>query len=154
MSPFQWIEGFQLVRLIVTMPGLYPALSALHILGIGVLLGSIAVVDLRLLGIFDARFDPVLKDLVRLALSGFAVAAAAGVLIASVRIGSYAQNPAFLAKLILVIAAGANALALRIAARAGDISHLAGRPGGRAAAALSLCLWLGAVFAGRWIAFV
>lgn len=153
ISLFQWIEGLPAVRLIVIVPWLYPTISALHILGIGILIGSIAPVDLRLLRILGPKFDPVVPALTRLALTGFAVAVMTGLLLASVRVGSYAQNPAFLAKLTILLAAGGNAIALRIASRPGDVVSMVGRARGHAAAIASLGLWLGAVFAGRWIAF-
>ncbi|MDY6961140.1 MAG: hypothetical protein SV862_04505, partial [Pseudomonadota bacterium] len=62
---FQWIEAFSLVRLIVTIPGLYPAISALHILGIALLVGPIATVDLRILGFLGGKLDKVRKRLVQ-----------------------------------------------------------------------------------------
>lgn len=142
-----------MVRLIVTVPWLYPAISALHILGIGIIIGSIASVDLRLLRVLGPQFDAVLPTLVRLALFGFAIAATTGLLLVSVRIGNYAQNNAFLAKLTILLAAGLNAIGLRLAARSGSVVGMVGRARGRAAAVASLGLWLGAVFAGRWIAF-
>lgn len=151
---FQWIESLHVVRLIVTVPGIYPTLSALHILSIGVLLGTIVSVDLRLLRVLGAKFDAVIPTLIHMALIGFALAATTGLLLASVRIGNYAQNPAFLAKLAILLAAGSNAIALRIVSRPGDVLNMVGRPRGRAAAIASLGLWPGAVFAGRWIAFV
>ncbi|WP_185984340.1 DUF6644 family protein [Aureimonas mangrovi] len=153
-SFFEWIEGLQAVRLIVTVPGIYPMISALHILGIGVLFGSILPVDLRLLGVLGADFDAVVPALIRLALCGFALTATTGIVLASVRIGSYAQNPAFLAKLVILLAAGTNAIALRVASHTSDVVGMVGGLGGRTAALVSLSLWSGAVVAGRWIAFI
>lgn len=153
MALFQWVEGLHAVRLIVTVPWVYPTISALHILGIGILIGSIASVDLRLLRVLGPKFDAVIPTLIRMALTGFAVAATTGLLLASVRIGNYAQNPPFLIKLAILLAAGSNAIALRIASPPGDVVSMVGRPRGQAAAIVSLSLWLGAVFAGRWIAF-
>jgi hypothetical protein len=153
-SLLEWIEALYLVRLIVTVPGLYPAISALHILGIGLLVGCIAVVDLRLLGVLGSPFDEALAGLVRVALTGFAVAVLTGLLLVSVRIGSYAGNPAFIAKMAILLSAGTNAVALRVTAGSSNIKMLVGTPQGRLAAGLSLTLWGGAVFSGRWIAFL
>lgn len=154
MEIFQWIEGLPLVRLIVTTPWVYPTISALHIIGIGVLLGSILPVDLRLLRVLGPGSDVVMPALVRMAITGFAVAATTGLLLASVRIGNYAGNPAFLAKMVILAAAGVNAVFVRALARPGDVVSLGGRTAGRFAAIFSLCCWTGAVFAGRWIGFV
>ncbi len=45
------IEQWPLVRFIATAPGAYPVLSALHILGIALLVGPILLVDLRMIGV-------------------------------------------------------------------------------------------------------
>lgn len=153
-AAFQWIEALPLVRMIVTVPGLYPVISALHILGIALLVGCIATVDLRLLGVFSAKLDEALPGLIRVALTGFAVAVTTGLLLASVRIGNYASNPAFVTKMAILLAAGTNALLLRLAARSADVRHRLGTFRGRLAAGLSLALWTSAVFSGRWIAFI
>ncbi|MBY3211736.1 DUF6644 family protein [Rhizobium laguerreae] len=153
-AAFQWIEALPLVRMIVTVPGLYPAISALHILGIALLLGCIVTVDLRLLGVFSAKLDEALPGLIRVALAGFAVAATTGVLLVSVRIGHYAFNPAFLTKMAILLIAGTNALVLRLGAGSADVRDGLGPSHARLAAGLSLALWTSAVFSGRWIAFI
>ncbi|NNU36025.1 hypothetical protein G9X64_05915 [Rhizobium sophorae] len=153
-AAFRWIEALPLVRMIVTVPGLYPAISALHIFGIALLVGCIVTVDLRLLGVVSAKLDEALPGLVRVALAGFAVAATTGVLLVSVRIGNYAFNPAFLAKMALLLIAGTNALVLRLGTGSADVRGGLGTSHGRLAAGLSLALWTSAVFSGRWIAFI
>lgn len=153
-AAFQWIEALPLVRMIATIPGLYPAISALHILGIALLVGCIAIVDLRLLGVFSAKLDEALPSLIRVALAGFAVAATTGLLLVSVRIGNYASNPAFVTKMAILLAAGTNALLLRLAPGSADVRHGLGTFRGRLAAGMSLALWTSAVFSGRWIAFI
>lgn len=135
------IEALALVRLIATSSWLYPVISALHILGIAMLVGPIVLADLRLLRLLGPQFDPVMPALQRTALAGFALAAVSGLLLASVQVSSYATNPFFLAKMLILLAAGANALWLA----------MGGAP--RIAGLLSLLLWLGAILAGRWIGF-
>jgi hypothetical protein len=148
------IEASAPVRLLVTNGGVYPLISALHILGIATLLGSIIVVDLRLLRYLGPQIDPALATLVRVAIAGFVIAVMAGMLLMSVRITNYAFNPAFQAKLFLLLAAGTNAMALRMRLRRDHLMRAVGTSSGALAAAVSLILWVGAVIAGRWIAFV
>lgn len=148
------VEASAPVRFIVTTPLVYPAISAFHIIGIAVTLGSIVPVDLRLLGVLGPRFDAVLGALVRNALIGFSIAATTGLLLASVRVANYAENPAFMLKLVVLLAAGLNALLLRLVSRTRSVSEIVGRRGGRIAAGASLSLWMAAVFSGRWIAFM
>lgn len=148
------IEQLAPVRWLALAPIAYPALSALHIVGIALLVGPIAVVDLRLAGWLSPRFDPALDALANAAAAGLAIAAATGVWLFAVRAGEYAANAAFLAKLALVAAGVANALLLRLAGRGRPLAGRVGTPGGRASGLASLALWLSAVLAGRWIAFV
>ncbi|MBY5666324.1 hypothetical protein [Rhizobium leguminosarum] len=151
---FLWIESIPAVRFISTAPVIYPVISALHLMGIALLFGSIIAVDLRLLGVVGPQFDPVLQSLVRLAVFGFLLAAISGALLASIRITDYAENPAFLIKLSIVFLAGVNALVLRLKSITPGISESVGRPYARIAGAISVFLWTGAVLAGRWIAFI
>jgi hypothetical protein len=135
---------------------LYPLVNAAHIIGIGLLLGAIATLDLRLLGAFRRVPLPLLAPpLVRVAAAGLLLALASGFLLFSVRPQAYLDNPAFLAKLGLVALGLANVALLRLAP--GWRRALAGgAPGAapRLAAGLSLLAWIGAILAGRWIAFI
>lgn len=148
------IEGLPHVRFLTQNSVAYPAVSALHLFGIALVFGSIVPVDLRLLRLLGAQFDPVLPTLVRTALIGFAIAATSGLLLASIRILDYAQNPAFLIKMVILLSAGANAFVLRIRSGSRHVENTIGRTACIAAAAMSLGLWTSAVLAGRWIAFV
>ncbi|PHK96811.1 DUF2214 domain-containing protein [Pseudoroseomonas rhizosphaerae] len=134
----------------------YPLANAAHILAIGLLLGAIATLDMRLLGAFRAvPLAHLAGPLSRVAGWGLALALATGLLLFSVSPGAYLGNPAFQIKLALVLAGTLNALALHRGApwrRA-----LAGGHAGaalRVAALLSLLLWSAAVLAGRWIGFL
>ncbi len=149
-----WLESTALANFIAVTPWAYPLISALHLFGIALLFGSMVPVDLRLLKVLGSQFDAVLQPLIRTALIGFAVAVPSGVWLASVRISEYLENPAFLAKLALLLLAGVNALALRLLAGPRGVVNMVGRLAGRIAATASLVLWIAAVLAGRWIAFV
>lgn len=134
----------------------YAALNATHILSIAVLVGSIATLDLRALGLFRAApFAALAPPLSRMAALGVLLAIATGFLLFSVRPLVYAENPAFLAKLSLVVLGVVNALFLR-STRAWR-EAIEGAPiadAVRAAAFRSLLIWAGAIFAGRWIGFL
>ena len=149
-----WIEESFLARFVATTPLIYPLTSAIHLIGISLLVGSIVMVDLRLLGFAGAQFDAALSSFVRISLFGFSVAVTTGVLLASVRIVDYAANPAFQAKMLILLAAGLNAALLRMISGYREMSQMVGKRMGRIAALASLFLWTSAILAGRWIAFV
>jgi hypothetical protein len=150
----QAIEVLAPVRAIATTPGLYPALSALHILGVGILVGSIATVDLRLLRLIGSQVDDAVPWLIRFAIGGFVLAAVTGLCLASVRIAAYAQNAAFLAKLILLMIGGTNACLLRLCRHRIQETEDHRVLVGALAGVVSLTVWIATIAAGRWIAFV
>lgn len=134
----------------------YPWLSATHILSLGLLVGAVVVLDLRLLGVFrTSAVEQLAGPLGRVAGIGLAVALATGAMLFSVQPGHYLDNPAFLTKLGLVAVGLANACVVR--SRSGWRQVLRGgpiTPALRLSAGLSLVAWIGAVFAGRWIAYL
>ncbi|WP_439599057.1 DUF2214 domain-containing protein [Falsiroseomonas sp.] len=135
---------------------LYLLVNAAHVLGLGLLVGAIATLDLRLLGAFRAAPLPVLAPpLVRVAAVGLGLAALTGLALFSTRPATYLENPAFLAKLGLLAVALAN-LALLHAGRPWRAALAGGVVAGRLrlAAAVSLSAWLGVLLAGRWIGFL
>jgi hypothetical protein len=134
----------------------YPLVNAAHIMSIGLLLGSIVTLDLRLLGLFRGYSIAGLgPPLWRVAAFGLILAMVTGFLLFSTRPLTYAENPAFLAKLVLIWLGVLNVVVLRYN------RHWRQAVGGarvhgsvRAAAFVSLFTWLGAVVAGRWIGFL
>jgi hypothetical protein len=134
----------------------YLLVNAAHILGIGLLFGAIATLDLRLLGAFRAAplalFGPPLW---RVAATGLALAAATGFWLFTTRPAAYLENPAFLAKLGLIFAGLLNLAVLHRRAAWGRALAGGAVPASvRAAALASLLAWAGTVVAGRWIGFL
>lgn len=137
-------------------PTAYLLVNAAHVLGIGLLIGAIATLDLRIIGAFAAHplahLGPPLR---RVAAAGLGLAAATGLLLFSTRPLAYVENPAFLAKMALIALALLNIALLHAGPRwrealAGSAPHV----GLRAAALVSLLAWPGVLLAGRWIGFL
>jgi hypothetical protein len=130
----------------------YAAVSALHVLGIALLVGGILPLDLRLLGFWPAVETRALAAvLTPMAAGGLLLAAATGVLLFSVRPLEYAQVPVLWAKLGLIALGAAGALAFRW--RVGRDPERASRRLRVTAALASIGVWLGALACGRLIAF-
>ena len=133
----------------------YPWVNGLHVLSIGVL-GTIALLDLRLLGAFrHVSVSQLAATSIQLAASGLVGAILTGLLLFSVQPAHYLTNPAFLAKLPIVAVGLLNITLLRLSPD-WPIALADGPIPGRvkAAAAISLTAWVAAVFAGRWIGFL
>ena len=134
----------------------YPLTSAAHIVGLGLLIGSVVALDLRLLGVIRrvslADFAPLLS---RLAAVGVLLAVTTGVMLFSVQPNHYLNNSAFLLKLILIALALINVLVVHSLPQWRAIQRGAAASWPLKLSALtSLLLWLAVIVAGRWIAFL
>lgn len=135
---------------------LYLLVNAAHIGAIGLLIGSIVPLDLRLLGVLKptslALLAPVLA---RTASLGLALAVLTGATLFTVRPQEYLQNPAFVVKMGLLGAGAINAWLVRRGGAWGQVLQ-GRRPSSalRCQAAVSLLLWTGCLVAGRWIGFL
>lgn len=140
------IEQLGPVRLLKSSFYAYPLVSALHVAAIGCVFTCVALLDLRVLGAIRALpagpFDRMFR---RLALCAFALAAASGAALFSVRASDYAAMPVFLAKMGLIGAAALNFAAFVAIERRG------GAP--RVLALSSLGLWTAVLLCGRFIGF-
>lgn len=136
----------------------YPALETAHVLGLGLLVGAIFALDLRLLGWHrDLPVDRMAHHLLPLVWIGFAVNAASGVLLFMSDAVEFATNPALQVKLALIGLAGLNALwfQLRVAPSLDAWRVHAKTPAAaRGAALVSIALWLAVITAGRMIAYI
>src|SRR5262245_24268517 len=136
-------------------PVLYPAAEILHIIGFVLLVGSIIALDLRLLGIGRAiAIQPLARLLLPLSRIGFVVALGMGFLLFSADAAHVVRNPAFQAKLLLIAAALANIVIAHLGSWRRALLWRGDAPvGAKATGFASLLLWIGAICAGRLIAY-
>ena len=139
-----------------SVPMAYIIVNASHILGIGLILGAILPLDLRLMGAFRTVSLPVVGPfLSRAAMIGVILAVLTGLWLFSVAPGEYMTNRAFLIKAGLLVAALINIgfqhlnPAFQRALRGGSLTT-----GVKLSAALSFTLWLSVLISGRWIGFL
>lgn len=134
----------------------FPLLESIHVLAATFLVGSILMVDLRLLGL-ASRKHPVARIVREVvpwtyAASVFSVVTGAGLFIT--RASSYADNRAFQIKMVLLLFAGLNMAVFHLmTARGVERADEVGitTPASRFAGACSLVLWVAILLAGRWI---
>ncbi len=135
----------------------FPIAEAIHIMAFAIVVGSIVVLDLRLLGL--SRRIPVAKlsaHIVPWTLGAFAFAVASGLSMFTAHTADYLTNPVFMLKMGLILAAGVNAAMLHVGAMqsgaAWDID--AGPPlRVKVAAGASILLWLSVIACGRLLAY-
>ncbi len=142
--------GFVGLPALAAHPWAYPALEVVHIVGIALLVGNLALLELRVWG--GARELPMAalaRASLTLALAGFGIVALSGLTMFAASPNELLANRAFVIKMGLVLLAGLNAALFH--AR-GGLLRLDGVA--RAQTALSLGLWLGVMICGRWIAYL
>jgi hypothetical protein len=149
-SLLQALENTSFATAIREGPVLFPWIECVHVLALTLVLGSIAVVDLRLIGL--ASRDRGVADITAAVLPvtwiAFVCAATTGALMFSSNATTYASNIYFRIKMILIVAAGVN-MGVYQHWRTAEATPTRARIAG----AVSLGLWLSIVAAGRWIGF-
>lgn len=150
---FEWCEATALGQVVRTSVWLFPAIEAVHLLGLCALGGTLLVVDLRMLGAGLTR-QPLgaLAGAVQPWLAGSVVLlVATGVPLFLSEALKCFYNPSFWVKMVTLPLALAFTFTVRrrVAAHPGrDTSALT-----RLVATVSLLLWFTVAAAGRWIGF-
>ena len=132
----------------------YWFILSLHAVGMGLLVGASVVIDLRILGVVrDLPLAP-LKDLYRIIWTGFWIQAASGTLLLIAYPTKALTNPDFYIKLTLIAFAvtAMQVLKKRVFGDSG-LSESDMMMKGKALAVWSLVFWVGAVTAGRLLAY-
>jgi len=138
---------------------LFPWVEAVHVLAITLVVGSIAIVDLRLLGLasLDRALSRLTADVLPCTWAAFGVAVISGALLFSSNATGYAHNTQFQVKFVFLALAGVNMAIFHLFAGR-DIERwgaalLATPLRARVAGAVSLLFWIMVVAAGRWVGF-
>jgi hypothetical protein len=128
------------------------------VLAITIVIGTIALIELRLLGVtsLNRPVSRVLKDVLPVTWSAFGFATLSGFLLFSSNASTYAHNTFFLAKAAMLLVAGLNAFAFHTFTTrslprwdSATVTPVQAKLSG----ALSLVMWVGIVACGRWVGF-
>ena len=141
------LEGLWLAQAMKHSPWLYPTVETMHIWGIGMLFGSVVVMDLRVLG-FGRTLN--LSDLSRLGIAvaviGFGLAVLTGSLMFIAQASELISSRLFILKMCMIYLLLANAVILRVRTIDNSMSKMQ--------ALLSLAGWASVIGMGRWLAYV
>jgi hypothetical protein len=158
LSWCQWLENTPMSATLRDSLWLFPAIETVHLFGIVALVGSTAILDLRLMGLTLARI-PIPKLTRRVlpwAWLGFGIQVATGFFLFASEASRVYLNPAFRFKMLMLAAAGLNALLFHATANR-SAARWEGRNATPMAAKIaglsSLALWFAIVIAGRMIAY-
>jgi len=151
---FKWCDDTWLCNAIKATTWVFPLTETIHILALVVLLGSILLVDLRLLGVGIRKFTPLqIAGELRTYISwGLGIILVTGWLLFMAEPLKAYDNMAFLPKITLLFSA--ILFHYTIFRKASSINTLSTPILAKFAALLSLFLWFGIGVAGRAIGFV
>ncbi len=130
----------------------FPVLECIHIVGFGVTVGTVALVDFRLLGFGMRRQSPadLNKDTSRWTLFGLVVMIFSGLMLFSSDPDMYYLNWAFLVKMVFLL----SAIVFNYTVHRNVVLSGASPGFTKFVACLSLLLWIGVVFGGIFIGFL
>jgi len=149
---FRWLVNSPWSHAINSYEWVFPLVQSLHFIGFAMSIGTIAIVDFRLLGLGMRRQAPaeLAADLEPWTRAGIAVMLTTGPLMFSTDAVAYHYNPSFQFKMVCLTLALLMHFTLHRRAVQPDVHPIAAK----LAAAASLLLWTAVVAGGRMIAFI
>lgn len=156
MGFLTWLQSTAFATMVAEALWAYPLFETMHTLGMAMLVGSLGLINLRVLGYKPEL--PILgtKDLLPLAWLGFTLNLISGLALFTSDAVYFWESYTFRIKMVLILLGGINAFVLgRTAFRRAELAGgtYAASPGVKLTAASSLVFWVGAIIAGRLIAY-
>jgi len=156
MGFLEWLQGTWVGVLVAESLWGYPLLETIHSIGMAMMIGSLGLINLRVLGYKPDLPLLDMQQLLPLAWVGFTLNAISGTLLFTSDAVYFFSKYTFRIKMVLIVLGGINAALLgRRVFRAAAAGAPAAPPasGTKWIAITSLVFWIGAVCAGRLIAY-
>jgi uncharacterized membrane protein len=153
-----YVDGLAFSQFVRENEMAFPWIESFHVLAVAIVIGSIFIVDARLIGLRSYRKNAsgVISDLLPYTWAAFILAVLTGAMMFCSDAVRYGNSQVFQAKVVALVLAGANMGIFhatefrRIADWDVDITPPAGA---RFAGVASIAVWTSVVFLGRWIGF-
>ncbi len=153
-----WLENTRMASDIRASTWLFPTIESIHVLAITMVVGSVAMFDLRLLGIAsrDRSVSELHKEILPWTWAAFGCAVVAGSLLFSSDATKYYHNGPFRMKMVALLLIGLNTAIFEFGAFRGVSRWDSERKtplAAKLAGGISIVLWIMVVGFGRWIGF-
>jgi hypothetical protein len=154
----QWLEGSWLAVLIHTSKPIFTAIEVVHVIAISSVILTIAIVDLRLLGLASTErpFSSLARAVLPWTWVAFALAAIAGSLMFISQATAYFMSTTFWIKMGIMLLAGINMIVFEFVTVRGvktwDLDPMPPTPA-RLAGAISISCWALVFIFGRLTGF-
>ena len=152
------LENCALAQFIAASSWAFPTIETIHVIAIVTVAGSVAVMDLRLIGAAskECAVTEMSRDTLPWTWGAFVIAVITGSLLFISKATTYIANPFLIWKMVLIVLAGANMAVFHFftwrTVNKWDVGCEVPLPG-KIAGGLSLGLWVLVVFVARWIGF-
>jgi hypothetical protein len=158
LDAMKWIQGLSFATAVRESTWLFPAIETLHVLALVFVIGSISMLDLRLLGVASRPIavQRLSNEVLPWTWTAFSVALFTGSLLFASKAVTYYRDAPFRLKMMFLLLAGVNMLIFHAGAfrTVRSWNHQLPPPAAaRVAGGLSLVFWVGVVVCGRWIGF-
>ena len=146
-TPLVALEGFWLAQAMKYSTWLYPTVETVHIWGVGMLFGSVVLMDLRVLGLGKALDYSAFSRLgIAVSVLGFSLAVLTGSMLFITHAGDLIASRLFILKMSLIFLLITNAVLLRM--------RVVINAATKVQAVISLVGWASVIGLGRWLAYV
>lgn len=154
----EWLQATSLAVFIHRTAWAFTTVELVHVFAISLVVGTIAMVDLRLLGLASTkrRFTELAGQVLPITWVAFAFAVIAGSLLFISQATAYFASTTFRIKMAIIVLAGINMLVFELITVRGvqewDAKPVPALPA-RLAGGISLTCWILVVIFGRWTGF-
>ena len=153
-----WLASTDLSQIIVTNLWMIPAIQSVHIVAIGVLVGSLFMLDMRILGVLsgDQPISAVNRRFGPWIWGAIAVLLVSGLLLIVGEPARELLSFSFWAKMVMLLIGIAIVIAFQIHLRANQAqweASFVAAPTTKALAIISIFIWVAIIFLGRFIAW-
>jgi hypothetical protein len=161
MTPVGALEASGLGQAMRESPWLYPVVEIVHIVGIGLLFGSIAILDFRLLGFSKSiSVRKLAGHVLPWTATAFLLIVPSGLMMFIAYASDFISSSVFAVKMCLIMAAGVNGALFHTTVfpsvevwDSEEMRKLGPPPSARACAAASLVIWISVIACGRLLAY-
>lgn len=155
MSTLDWMEESALGLWVATSPAGYYIMLAFHAVGLAMLVGSVWVIDLRLLNLVRGISEKAMAGLVKFAWWGWAINAASGVALFFSEANKAFHSWSFRIKISLMVLGMISTLVINATVLKPMRAGLAEPPSGAKLQALvSMALWISVIVVGRLMSYL
>jgi len=152
-----WIENSALAQVLIETPWAFPTLETLHFIGLILLMGSLYVMDMRLMGFGRAMPIAAVLRFVPVSVIGFLINLSTGIGFLFTDPFRYYPNLAFRLKMLAIVLAGLNLLWFKLALNVKALEAQNSSDPGlmiRWIGGISMLLWTSVVVLGRMIPYL